>query len=1304
MRFLGRTKGAVSVFLVIILVPVLTVTSLFVDASKIQLAKSVAESAGALTMNTALTNYDTQLKELYGLMATAQDTSDLFGKLEDYYKTCITSSGVSDEDAKTYVEQIMAQLGLVAESDNTADIMNMEVTDFSVQKYPDGNLANATVMKKQIVDFMKYRAPINTGLSFVNALQSFSTLSKQTELVEKKQDYYEAQQTVLENLKAAWGQIALYNGTNIGSNGVNYLDGIEKDLQLFANGDEGGNYCGYKQLHKWMVMDLYDTNDYIGYSCAVGNRENEEYTDINGHTQTVDSIYTLTLNGVLQDTFAKYCENYNTDNLPTADDIKATIENFYGSLNSAESYEADLKLEKESGDYELQLLVQNQRKGLGNYTGQEAKVYTCYQKMQAMMIWVDAYETAGKKDSNGNPITPQSIKSTKVKVNSKGEKTIAEWYEEMSTTYSGQMTKFGSYAEQFTKYSEAANKIHVPRFDQTTGEVNDIAKKINDYVKELDTAKTCLDNAITNLNAAKTQLAGQVATAKTAWSNVANDSSINNTSLAQQDKAEISQLDTYLNEENISKLVTRLSNVKSDLETTISQLEAYKYGETFIGDITDITKMETAIGNACGSENLKSVPINEKKLEQQATTWWNTYWKSGNYSDDWVKQSGHQPNLNENKVSLYTYLSTNFAGTAVENTSATPSTNVETPKDGDGKTFYEDIKKTSKDTANDKTAGTDSGQTATDLTEKSISGNTLPSKAATNKAGKTPSGSISTEIDETTTENEDGTKTTTKGAVGQSASSLNKLFSEEFLSSIASMAEGLRDNLYVSDYIMSMFSYDTIEKEYLVEHKKDGVTEIKDGMLLSLTKNDISASKNYVYGAEVEYIIYGGGNAGNLTKAYGSIYGIRFGFNLVYAFATSEIRDSAFAIATPISAATLGIIPVPLIQAVIIIAIACCESAVDLYDLKNGESIPLYKSKKTWNCSVTGLTNKAKEKVGEIIKDTGEALIDAGVNELNNLLDMSEEELTNYISENASKISETVTSAYDQIIKENAEVAIQQLTTLINTAVQNTTFLEAGEEYTTKKTEMKQWVKINLQEWGNQQTGSDIASMVKREAVNLVVNNSDKFIDELFDVVETNVSKSEAGTNIEAILSGKTTFTAGTGIDKLGGEIMECIEEIRTKISDMIQNGAGEVNRFIKEQVDKVKESVEEGADSLKTTLNSQIDTMFGTDAGDGGTGVASLCSFSYSDYLRLFVLIGLYTNEEHIILRTADVIQTNMAKCITKKDTYVLSDAAVYVKLAAEIQVKPTLLALPIFANVKRNPIDNTNWYTITYSGISGY
>ena len=80
-----------------------------------------------------------------------------------------------------------------------------------------------------------------------------------------------------------------------------------------------------------------------------------------------------------------------------------------------------------------------------------------------------------------------------------------------------------------------------------------------------------------------------------------------------------------------------------------------------------------------------------------------------------------------------------------------------------------------------------------------------------------------------------------------------------------------------------------------------------------------------------------------------------------------------------------------------------------------------------------------------------------------------------------------------------------------------------------------------------------------------------------------------------------------------------------------------------------------------------------------------------------------MYTNEEAVLLRIADVIQVNMSQQPNCAE-YRLSNSAVYVQVSAEIRVKPTFLALPLFAGVEKNPVTKTNWYTINYNDIKGY
>ncbi len=1265
----------------------MTVSSLFVDAGKVKLAKGVAESAGDLTLNTALTDYDTMLKDMYGLFATAQDTDELFSRLEDYYRTCITSAGVSEVDADDYVEQIMAQLGIVAENSDTADILNMELVEFCASKFSNANLANPTILQKQIVDFMKYRAPINTGLSFVSSLKNFSTLSKQSELVEKKQKYYEEQQSVMEHLKTAWSHIAAYNGTKIVKDTA-YLATIKNEINDYKTGT-----YGYKTLNKWLVMDLYDAANYVDYNCKVSKIDEQEVKTANGTTEQVSLwrfVYAGTGSVSPQKDYRDYYNEYNKEKLPSVETIEKLITNFHSNLQLMQSYEAEVaKISNATNAYALQQLLQANRKSLKNYTNKALSVYTTYQKLKNAMIWVEAYESKQKAE----------IKNKEITVNDKKSKIVDCFKDIENNLYENAMKKMSGIGTIFTdisvsETSQNGTNNYLGKSSTAGSTVGTISTNVNAHISELKKASEHLNKAITSLNSAKTKLTGSVETAKSNWNAIATDDFIKSTNLAKQDQAEINQLDTYLNATNIEKLVNRLTNINKEIDASIIQIEGYKYNDVFIGKITTYSELESAIGNKRGPDNLRTVPIDKTKLEQKANEWWSSGWTDGGLKTDWTTKSGSEVDLTKNKLSMYSYLYSHFASNTTAAGSYADATKTQTEDTSNGKDLYKNIKSTSKTQADKNTSisaqasskSVDKDGKQNEIINVGTETNPLPSKGTN---GEVPSGKANTDIDNK--KDKDGN--VTDGAAGKNAKSLGSMFGTEFLSSISSMGTDLRDKLYVSDYIMSMFSYDTIENEY---KKTNNVTEMKAGDLKSLTKCDISLANNYSYGSEVEYILYGGKTSSNLIKSYGSIYGIRFGFNLIYAFATSEIRDSALAIATPISAATLGVIPVPLIQAVIIIGIACCESGIDLAGLKAGEKVPLYKTSKTWRCSITGLVNIAKEQTGELLKKVSSEVVDEGVNKLNELLDISDEELNKLINKGTQEIKQSVGDVYDTVITENMDIAIQQLSTYVTTAVEKIRCLEAGETYENKKAQMKSWVKTELQKWGDQFTGNDLPSIVKKEAVTVIANNSDSFIGGFFDIVETKLNSSA---NINELIS------LGDE-DALGGPIMSKIEEIRNKLTSTIMAGSEKVKDYKDQMIKKVTESIDKGADDLKNTLNEQIDGIFGgtSGSGDASTAGASLFSFSYSDYIRLFVVIGLYSNEKDVMLRTADVIQANMIKKCGGGADFNLRKSAAYVKVEATIQVKPTLLALPLFADVEKNPATNSNWYTFKYSGIAGY
>jgi hypothetical protein len=180
--------------------------------------------------------------------------------------------------------------------------------------------------------------------------------------------------------------------------------------------------------------------------------------------------------------------------------------------------------------------------------------------------------------------------------------------------------------------------------------------------------------------------------------------------------------------------------------------------------------------------------------------------------------------------------------------------------------------------------------------------------------------------------------------------------------------------------------------------------------LMSLTKVPISPQNNAGYRSEVEYIIYGG-NSGK-TAAYGTIYVIRAGFNIIYAFSDTKIRSTAQGIATAIFGATPLAFMIPIAEAAIIIGVALAESALDISCLKAGMAVPIYKTKETWMLSIDNLLNNTvdvlKSNAGNAAKGIVNDAINTTTDQLNEWLDMTDEQLSEYANGKAVKAKDKI--------------------------------------------------------------------------------------------------------------------------------------------------------------------------------------------------------------------------------------------------------------------------------------------------------
>jgi hypothetical protein len=195
---------------------------------------------------------------------------------------------------------------------------------------------------------------------------------------------------------------------------------------------------------------------------------------------------------------------------------------------------------------------------------------------------------------------------------------------------------------------------------------------------------------------------------------------------------------------------------------------------------------------------------------------------------------------------------------------------------------------------------------------------------------------------------------------------------DDFLGGLADM----RDALYATEYVTGMFSHYAYEREaryaLLSDEDREGVTwansetvcervtgdaatrgtllseDPRDTYNKSLTCRMINSANNYPFGAELEYILYGGSNSDNIGKAIGAIYAVRYALNTPYAFMAFWGMDNATgravnAAAAAISAWSGGVIPAELVKSVIILSLVALETANDVRMLRAGLPVKLIK-------------------------------------------------------------------------------------------------------------------------------------------------------------------------------------------------------------------------------------------------------------------------------------------------------------------------------------------------------------------------
>lgn len=286
LKFCGKHDGAISVFLTLILIPTLLFAGVVVDGARIYGSKNMISGAGDLAMNGALASYDGSLNDAYGLIAMSKTPEELSSNLQDYFEATLSANGLTPRD----FNKALINLELLEES-------------FQVSGVEGTQIYQTEVMKQEILEYMKYRAPVTfVNRAILSKLDQFKGIDKEKAAVDSQIDF----ESGLADLQEKFDEL---------------LEVVDKNTEVYRNipstsqisaliqktKDNYGRMCflaiGYDRLLNCTVVEQGDLrglleqyNDLAG-RCAGGIKGFEELLKMEKIDCGMDDPYSL-LNGL----------------------------------------------------------------------------------------------------------------------------------------------------------------------------------------------------------------------------------------------------------------------------------------------------------------------------------------------------------------------------------------------------------------------------------------------------------------------------------------------------------------------------------------------------------------------------------------------------------------------------------------------------------------------------------------------------------------------------------------------------------------------------------------------------------------------------------------------------------------------------------------------------------------------------------------------------------------------------------------------------------------------------------------------
>ena len=192
-KFFRDCKGAVTVMVTLLLIPAILVSGTAVDITRLYAARSLLRDANQLAANSLLASYDALLQDLYGLFWIPSGDEELAGMADEYIRTAIEG-----DNPATGIGTFQLFYG-------------SNLTPQDMVPAADQHLGNSEVLRRQIEEYAKFRAPVILVQGLLERLEEFNHMEGNAAVIAKKMEIDETIEEIDEVYRAIYDCIQEMN-------------------------------------------------------------------------------------------------------------------------------------------------------------------------------------------------------------------------------------------------------------------------------------------------------------------------------------------------------------------------------------------------------------------------------------------------------------------------------------------------------------------------------------------------------------------------------------------------------------------------------------------------------------------------------------------------------------------------------------------------------------------------------------------------------------------------------------------------------------------------------------------------------------------------------------------------------------------------------------------------------------------------------------------------------------------------------------------------------------------------------------